>query len=162
MRTKVLQKSEDFSPNDRTKPMLNTTKKNGKMMLTFERATYSNLLAEIAPKDLETEEEYDRLLAIAERLTFAKNLTPEEATLYKLLVTLIEVYETENYPIDKSEPHEILQHIMESSGTRQADLVGIIGSSGVVSEVVNGKRAISKAQAKALGDYFKISPSLFV
>lgn len=132
------------------------------MILTFDRATYSNLLAEIAPKAIETEEEYDRLLAVAERLTFAKNRTPEEAALYKLLVTLIEVYETENYPIDKSEPHEILQHIMESSGTRQADLVGIIGSSGVVSEVVNGKRAISKAQAKALGDYFKISPSLFI
>ncbi|MEG4329064.1 transcriptional regulator [Microcoleus sp. herbarium5] len=132
------------------------------MILTFDGATYSNLLAEIAPRAIETEEEYDRLLAVAERLTFAKNLTPEERALYKLLVTLIEVYETENYPMDKSEPHEILQHIMESSGTRQADLVGIIGSSGVVSEVVNGKRAISKAQAKALGDYFKISPSLFI
>lgn len=34
---------------------------------------------------------------------------------------------------------------MEASGIRQADLVGIIGSSGVVSEVVNGKRSISKA-----------------
>lgn len=132
------------------------------MILTFDGAIYSKLLAEIAPRAIETEEEYDRLLAVAERLTFAKNLTPEERALYKLLVTLIEVYETENYPIDKSEPHEILQHIMESSGTRQADLVGIIGSSGVVSEVVNGKRAISKAQAKALGDYFKISPSLFI
>jgi len=132
------------------------------MILTFDGATYSKLLAEIAPRAIETEEEYDRLLAVAERLTFAKNLTPEEKVLYKLLVTLIEVYERENYPMDKSEPHEILQHIMESSGTRQADLVGIIGSSGVVSEVVNGKRAISKAQAKALGDYFKISPSLFI
>jgi len=131
------------------------------MTLTFDGATYSKLLAEIAPRAIETEEEYDRLLAVAQRLTFAKNLTPEERVLYKLLVTLIEVYETENYPIE-SEPHEILQHIMESSGTRQADLVGIIGSSGVVSEVVNGKRAISKAQAKALGDYFKISPSLFI
>lgn len=120
------------------------------------------MLAEIAPRAIESEEEYERLLAVAERLTFAKNRTPEERALYKLLVTLIEVYETENYPMDKSEPHEILQHIMESSGTRQADLVGIIGSSGVVSEVVNGKRAISKAQAKALGDYFKISPSLFI
>lgn len=132
------------------------------MTLTFDLTTYSNLLAEIAPKAIETEEEYDRLLAVAERLTFAKNLTPEEKVLYKLLVTLIEVYETENYPIDKSEPHEILQHIMESSDTRQADLVGIIGSSGVVSEVVNGKRSISKSQAKALGDYFQISPSLFI
>jgi HTH-type transcriptional regulator / antitoxin HigA len=51
---------------------------------------------------------------------------------------------------------------MESSGTRQADLVGIIGSSGVVSEVIDGKRSISKAQAKALGEYFKVSPSLFI
>lgn len=132
------------------------------MTLTFDRANYSNLLAEVAPRAIETEEEYDRLLAVAERLTFAKNRTPEEKALHKLLVTLIEVYEVENYPIDKSEPHEILQHIMEASGTRQADLVGIIGSSGVVSEVVNGKRAISKAQAKALGDYFKVSPSLFI
>jgi HTH-type transcriptional regulator/antitoxin HigA len=131
------------------------------MTLTFDGATYSKLLADIAPRAIETEEEYDRLLAVAQRLTFAKNLTPEEKVLYKLLVTLIEVYETENYPIE-SEPHEILQHIMESSGTRQADLVGIIGSSDVVSEVVNGKRAISKAQAKALGDYFKLSPSLFI
>jgi len=132
------------------------------MTLTFDRANYSNLLAEVSPRAIETEEEYDRLLAVAERLTFAKNRTPEERALHKLLVTLIEVYEAQNYPIDKSEPHEILQHIMEASGTRQADLVGIVGSSGVVSEVVNGKRAISKAQAKALGDYFKVSSSLFI
>jgi HTH-type transcriptional regulator/antitoxin HigA len=64
--------------------------------------------------------------------------------------------------MEPSSPHDILQHLMESSGTRQADLVGIIGSSGVVSEVVNGKRAISKAQAKALGEYFNLSPSLFI
>jgi HTH-type transcriptional regulator/antitoxin HigA len=64
--------------------------------------------------------------------------------------------------MEPSSPHDILQHLMESSGTRQADLVGIIGSSGVVSELVNGKRAISKAQAKALGKYFNLSPSLFI
>ena len=133
------------------------------MTLTFDRSTYSNLLAEIAPKAIETEEEYDRLLKEVEKLTFAKNPTPEQTALYKLLVTLISVYEAENYAIDKSEPHEILQHIMESKGIRQADLVDIMkASSGVVSEVVNGKRAISKAQAKALGDYFQLSPSLFI
>jgi len=46
---------------------------------------------------------------------------------------------------------------------RQVDLAKIIGaSSGVVSEIVSGKRAISKAQAKVLGQRFKISPSLFI
>ena len=132
------------------------------MTLTFNTAAYSNLLSQYVPQAIETESEYDRVLAIAERLTFAKNKTSEEKALYKLLVTLIEAYETENYPIEESTPHDILQHLMESSGTRQADLVGVIGSSGVVSEVVNRKRSISKAQAKALGDYFKISPSLFI
>ncbi len=132
------------------------------MTLTFDRKTYSNLLSEYVPQVIETEAEYDRVLAIAEKLTFAKNCSTEEKTLYKLLVTLIEAYEAENYPMPESAPHEILQHLMESSGTRQADLVGVIGSSGVVSEVVNGKRAISKAQAKALGEYFQISASLFI
>jgi HTH-type transcriptional regulator/antitoxin HigA len=77
-------------------------------------------------------------------------------------VTLLELYESEHYPIPESKPHEVLQHMMAASGMRQADLVGIIGSSGVVSEIVNGKRAISKAQAKVLGERFKVSPSLFL
>jgi HTH-type transcriptional regulator / antitoxin HigA len=132
------------------------------MTLTFNTSEYSNLLAKFVPKVIETEEEYDRALAIAEKLTFAKNRTPEEKALHLLLVTLIEAYETANYPMDESSPHEILQHLMEANGTRQADLVGVIGSSGVVSEIVNGKRSISKAQAKALGEYFKMSPSLFI
>jgi HTH-type transcriptional regulator/antitoxin HigA len=132
------------------------------MTLTFNTKVYSNLLSQYIPQVIETEEEYDRALAIAEQLTFAKNRTPEQKALHKLLVTLIEVYETENYPMDESTPYEILQHLMEVSGTRQADLVGVIGSSGVVSEVVNGKRSISKSQAKILGDYFKVSPSLFI
>jgi HTH-type transcriptional regulator / antitoxin HigA len=51
---------------------------------------------------------------------------------------------------------------MAASGTRNVDLIGIIGNSGVVSEVVNGKRNISLAQAKNLGEFFKISPTLFI
>ncbi|MBD2774847.1 helix-turn-helix domain-containing protein [Iningainema tapete] len=131
------------------------------MTLTFDQNAYRNLLTEVVPIAIDTEEEYERILKVVEQLTFKKNRTIEEQALYKLLVILIEAYETQNYPMDRSAPHEILQHIMEASGIRQADLVGIIGSSGVVSEVVNGKRSISKAQAKALGDYFKVSPSLF-
>jgi HTH-type transcriptional regulator / antitoxin HigA len=132
------------------------------MTLTFNPVAYREMIAEFSPKVIESEEEYDRALAMAEELTFKKDRTPEEGALHKLLVTLIEAYETQHYPMDESQPYEILQHIMEASGTRQADLVGVIGSSGVVSEVINGKRSISKAQAKALGEYFKVSPSLFI
>ena len=116
----------------------------------------------LTSKVIETEAEYDRALQQAEKLHFNKSLTPEEKALYKLLVFLIETYEEKHFPFPESPPHEILQYIMEASCTRQADLVGVIGSSGVVLEIVNGKRAISKAQAKALADRFKVSPSLFI
>jgi HTH-type transcriptional regulator / antitoxin HigA len=132
------------------------------MMITFNPTTYINLLADAIPKVIETEAEYDRMLQQVERLHFKDELTPEEDKLYDLLVTLIDTYEEQQFPMPDSLPHEILQHLMEHSGTRQVDLVGVLGSSGVVSEIVNGKRAISKAQAKVLGDRFKVSPSLFI
>ena len=109
-----------------------------------------------------TEIDYNRALQQVEKLHFNENCSAEELELYDLLVMLIEAYEEQNFPFPESPPHEILQYIMECSGTRQTDLVGIVGSSGVVSEIVNGKRAISKAQAKALADRFKVSPSLFI
>jgi HTH-type transcriptional regulator/antitoxin HigA len=114
------------------------------------------------PKIIETEAEYEQTLATVEALTLNHNRTPEQTALYKLLVMLVEVYETERYPIQDVSPVDVLNHIMAASGTRQADLVGIIGSSGVVSEIVNGKRTLSKAQAKILADRFKVSLSLFI
>jgi HTH-type transcriptional regulator / antitoxin HigA len=132
------------------------------MIPTFNPIAYANLLADVVPKVIETEEDYDRALKCVEPLHFNKNRTPEELAIYKLLVMLIETYEEKQFPVPASLPHEMLQYLMESSGTRQVDLVGLLGSSGVVSEIVNGKRAISKAQAKVLGDRFKVSPSLFI
>jgi HTH-type transcriptional regulator / antitoxin HigA len=143
--------------------MLNTTKINGKMTLTFNKTTYGHLLTEFVPKIIETEEEYEQALQVFEPLFFKKNRTPEERAFYLLLRMLIESYEEEHYSAPASPPHKILQHILESSGMRQTDLVALgLGSSGVVSEIVNGKRAISKAQAKILADRFKVSPSLFI
>ena len=132
------------------------------MTITLDRNNYPQLLAEFVPQAIDSEAEYDRALAIAERLTFKKDRTEAEIKFLKLLVVLIEDYEAEHYPMDDVAPHELLQHLMESNHTRQADLVGLIGSRGVVSEVVNGKRAISKAQAKALGEFFSVSPGLFI
>jgi HTH-type transcriptional regulator / antitoxin HigA len=133
------------------------------MTPTFNPIVYIELLSQTLPSIIETEAEYQRLLTLTESLHFKKDRTPEEKKIYKLLVALIELYESQQYAMPTSSPSEILQHIMESSGLRQADLAQIIdASSGVISEIVNGKRAISKTQAKALGQRFKVSPSLFI
>ena len=139
------------------------------MTLTLNKKNYLQLLAQtkIIPKIIETEAEYEEYLVVAENLMAKKNnRTPEETTLFRLVVKLIEDYEERAYSLEDWSnllPHEILQHLLESSNTKQADLVGVISSSkGLISAIVNGKRAISKEQAKKLGTYFKVSPSLFI
>jgi antitoxin component HigA of HigAB toxin-antitoxin module len=67
-----------------------------------------------------------------------------------------------NYPMGESSPAEMLRFLMEQRGLRQRDIVHLFGSSGVASEVINGKRAISKNQAKALAEFFRVSPELFI
>ena len=135
------------------------------MTLTFNREQYAELLIKYQPKVIETKEEYRQALAVVEYFVFKKDRTLEEIALYDLAVMLVEDYESKIYPMDgwkTQSPTEMLQYLMESSGKKQSDLVGIIGSSGIVSEVVNGKRSISKSQAKKLGEIFKVASSLFI
>ncbi len=101
------------------------------------------------------------MLADAERLIGNKNRSQEETALLQILVRLIEEYENKNYPISKSSPHIILQHLMEAREIQESDLVEILGSKEIVSEIVDGKRAISKTQTEALAEFFHVSPELF-
>lgn len=124
---------------------------------------YGKLLARVRPTVIRTEDENDRMLALVEQL-MAKgdSLTPEEGELLRLLSKLIADFEEEFYHLHNAKPHEVLQELMAARGLKQGDLAQLLGSKGRVSEVINGKRAISKAQAKALADYFHVSVELFI
>jgi HTH-type transcriptional regulator / antitoxin HigA len=139
------------------------------MTITISRGNYIDLLNQdrIIPKIIETNEEYEQFLSVAERLISKKQTrTPEETVLFRLLVKLIRDYEEETYDLkewSKTSPHVLLQHLMEAKGMKQVDLVGVLSpSKGLVSSIVNGKRSISKTQAKKLGELFNISPSVFI
>ena len=138
------------------------TRASGKMTNTIDRDAYAAILAEYQPKVITTEEENERALEVVEKLMMVKNRTPEQSALLKLIVILIEKFEDEHYQLNAATPQSILLHLMEARGVRQEDLIGVIRSRGVISEVVNGKRSISKKQAKALGEFFHVSPELFI
>ena len=138
------------------------TRINGKMTLTINPSDYAQLLVKYQPKVIETEAENDRAIELAQELEHKADRSLEEDAILELLVTLIEKFEDENYPIPEGTPHSMLLHLMEAGGIKQENLVGVIGSRGVVSEVVNGKRSISKAQAKALADFFSVDVGLFI
>ncbi|WP_017324024.1 type II toxin-antitoxin system HigA family antitoxin [Synechococcus sp. PCC 7336] len=113
------------------------------------------------PRLIKSDADYRQALAAVESM-MSKDLSDSESELFDLLVNLIEQYEEINYPIDNADPHAMLQFFMEQRGCRQADLVGVIGSSGVVSEVIQGKREISKQQARSLGQLFSVDYTLFL
>lgn len=133
------------------------------MTLTFNSDKYQELLSQYQPKLIRNEEENQKALAIVEKLMHRSNRSPEEDELYELLIILIEKFEQEYYSPGKgSEPHSMLLFLMEQRDIKQADLVGIIGSKEVVLEVVSGQREITKAEAKALGEFLRVDPSLFI
>jgi HTH-type transcriptional regulator / antitoxin HigA len=52
--------------------------------------------------------------------------------------------------------------LMEIRQLRQRDLIPVFGASSVVSDVLNGKRSISKSHARKLAALFEVPVSLFI
>jgi HTH-type transcriptional regulator/antitoxin HigA len=125
---------------------------------------YAELLAKIRPSLIDNVQEKQRILAEIDRLMSKgeEALTPEEEKVLILMSKLVQDYETEHYRIKAASPHIILQELMEANSLRQRDLLHIFGSRGIASEVVNGQRNISKRQARLLGNFFHVSPELFL
>lgn len=128
-----------------------------------DRHKYGKLLARTLPSVIETEEENERLLTEVEKLIDkGEERSPEEDKLLELMTTLVEDFEEKHYPIPDASPHEVLQGLMDERGLRQRDLLNIFGSDGIASEVVNGKRNVSRTQAKALAEFFHVPADLFI
>jgi HTH-type transcriptional regulator / antitoxin HigA len=132
---------------------------------SYNRDSYSDVLLAYLPQPIKTEADNERAIAQLEALLHQDSLTAAEEKLSELLGQLIERFESEQYAFsveDGVTPLNILLFLMESNDLKQADLVGIIGSKGVVSEVINGKRGISKKMAIALAQRFNVEASLFL
>jgi HTH-type transcriptional regulator / antitoxin HigA len=133
------------------------------LTVEFNEAAYRKLLSRALPRVIRTEEENDRVLAELERLdTLGRPLTPEETEVAELMTLLVQQFEQEHYPIGHASPAEALRELMDERGIRQRDLIPLLGSRGIVSEVVNGKRAIRKTQARKLADFFHAPVDLFI
>ncbi len=77
------------------------------------------------------------------------------------LGTLIAAYEDEHYPIRDVDGVEMLKFFMEEHSLTQSDLPEV-GSQGVVSEILNGKRELNMRQVRALAKRFHVPPAMFV
>ena len=127
-------------------------------------ATYEQLLIETVPQVIETEKQYREIGdRFGELIGKGRSRTRNQTRLMRLLALLIEDYDRRHgLPPDDSTPAERLRFLLEHSGKTPADLLPIFRSRGYISEVLSGKRAISKRIAKALGERFSVSAELFI
>ncbi len=112
---------------------------------------------------LRSEEQYKKAVKLLDELIDEVSAEPNDTieSLIDILGTLIQDYESKNVPEPVGDPISTLKHLMAERKLRQTDLPEI-GSQGVVSEILNGKRALNIAQIKALSKRFNVSPAVFV
>jgi HTH-type transcriptional regulator/antitoxin HigA len=83
------------------------------------------------------------------------------ASLIDIISDLISAYEEEHYPGPEIKGIDALKYLMQEHNIKQSDLPEI-GSQGVVSEILSGKRQLSIRQIKLLGQRFSVDPSTFL
>ena len=102
---------------------------------------YTNILEELVSADLKSKEMKDEI---------------------ELLTVLIEKWDIENGTFDDVDPITLLQSLMEERNLKAKDLVEILGvSKGLVSDILNYKKGLSKEIIRTLSTYFKISQEAF-
>ncbi len=112
---------------------------------------------------IHSEEQYEYAVKVLDKLIDIVGEDEEHplASLMETIGTRIEDYEDEHYPEPKGDPIGCLKYLMEEHNLKQSDLKEL-GSPGVVSEILSGKRELNLRQIKALSKRFNISPAVFV
>ena len=133
------------------------------MMTTeIQDAVYAKLLAKSLPKPIRTEPEHARLTEMLLALDEREDLSAEEEALAEVLTLLIEDYEEKYFPLPRVSPNESLTALMEERGLKHKDIWPVLGNKGATTEILSGRRSISKAQAKRLAEYFHVPVDLFI
>ena len=112
---------------------------------------------------IRNEHEYDLAVERLNRLLDEVG-ADEQHPLYTLLDTLgtlIHAYEEQHYPMPECSGVDVLRFLMDEHGLTQSDL-SEVGSQGVISDILRGKRVLNVRQIRALAKRFQVSPAVFV
>ncbi len=126
------------------------------------RTEYERLLSATLPFIVETEEQNEAYLRqVADLLRHEDSLNDAQREFVRLLTLLIEDFEEKHYTLPKASPAEAIAFLMDQQGLKQKDLLDVFGSHSITSEVLSGKRDLSKTHIRRLSERFHVSPEIF-
>jgi HTH-type transcriptional regulator / antitoxin HigA len=109
-----------------------------------------------------TEAEYQERVNLLNELIdeIGENEQHPLASLMEIVGIAVSSYEQSHCPIPSSTPQDVLAYLMEEHQLKQSDL-SEIGSQGVVSEILRGKRKLNTRQIQVLSQRFGVSADVF-
>jgi len=125
---------------------------------------FTALAAAVPLRPIRTEREYKAAVRTMDELLDAGGADESHALadLVALIGEFIDEYEKrKGYVLPDASGVDALRFLMQQHGLRQSDLPEI-GSQGVVSEVLNGKRDLNARQIRALAERFGVGPAAFL
>jgi HTH-type transcriptional regulator/antitoxin HigA len=112
-------------------------------------------------KPIRTDADHEAALKEIDRLWGAAENTPDGDRL-DVLITLVDAYEQQRYPIDIPDPIQAIQFRLDQEGKDVRALVGVIGSRSRVFEVMRGQRPLSLNMIRAIHDHFGIPAEVLI
>jgi len=122
---------------------------------------YIELLTNFPPRPITSEEELELTQNMIDQLLDQGKLSQDEKDYLNVLGALVYEYEQQQEPIPDIYGVELLKSLIEDNGLRQKDLVSIFKTESIVSDILNGKRELTKRHIEELAEFFHISPAVF-
>ena len=122
---------------------------------------YIQLLKQFPPRTINNEEELEATQSQIDRLLDKHELTSEELDYLNVLGVLVFEYEQAQESIPDIYGIELLKVLIKERQLRQKDLVPILKTESIVSDILNGKRQLTVRHIQELAQFFNLSPAVF-
>ncbi|MEX0610865.1 MAG: hypothetical protein WD229_01985 [Pirellulales bacterium] len=116
-------------------------------------------------RPIRTKRDYAAATKMMEKLAIRgeDDLNEDELDYLDVLTNLVEAYDDAHYPgPDEGTPLDRLKALMEESGTSTAELGRLLGNSGLASQIMLGRREVSKTHIRILSQHFKLDAGYFL
>lgn len=114
-------------------------------------------------RPIRNDTDFECLHALADKLS--DDIGDDEGhplfSLFEIIMDLIEHWEDKHVEIPNAEPKEVLRFLLEENSLKQKDLIDI-ASPTLISDILAGRREISKVLAKNLANRFHINIAAFI
>ena len=123
---------------------------------------YLDLVRRVPLRPIRGDAELDRAIALVDQLIDRPTLSLDERDYLDVLSDLIERYESEAHPVEPASDAEVLARLIEAKGVTQAVLARETGiAESTVSEVLAGRRTLTRGHIGKLAAYFHVGPTVF-